>query len=238
MDGKEFASILGMNKKEQNALERVHEEFPQFREYRSLNEKITPIIGTDILVLTGDTKPINYFVGLFIVFIIVGVNWALCGIILLTENINIQHILGMFILFPLLMVLDWIAGKIGLKMIYIGNFFMVLNSQGIYYKKFGKPKFLAWSDMVKIVAEMKHYGASFYDLNVDIYLNSKRKIRFYALDYQPKRTIKGKYIMFKPNLDSFAEVFWGFNRKFGYGDCPFFYYDRGSVLDRIIDRFK
>jgi len=245
LDGKTIASSIGKNKKEEKALEATYKHFYEFRQYYSINDLKGAVIGRDILVLTSKSK-FQSIIALVYAFVILYVNWFVWFFMPSTINFELSSTvivyklfdleitqLGMWIILIIVMViLDGICVRLIALVLYLRNYFIVLDSQGIYYKKIGKPRFLDWADMSKIIATMKYFKlnpASPTDMVVDIHMKSRGKVRFRSGNYRFNGDLWDIPIFPEysgtQHFESFAIIFKSFNYRFGYGECPFFYDD-------------
>jgi len=78
---------------------------------------------------------------------------------------------------------------------YLRHYFIVLDSNGIYYRKTGTPRFIPWTEVVEIFGYLDvHYfpGVHKNERTVGLVLESKKLVRFNAMNYN----FKGKYIEF------------------------------------------
>ena len=245
LDGKTIASCIGKNKKIEKALETTYKHFYEFRQYYSINDLKGAVIGRDILVLTSKSK-FQSIVALVYAFVILYVNWFVWFFMPSTINFELSSTvivyrlfdleitqLGMWIFLVIMMViLNGICVRLIALVLYLRNYFIVLDSQGIYYKKIGKPRFLDWADMSKIIATMKYFKlnpASPTDMVVNIHLKSRGKVRFRSGNYRFNGDLWDIPIFPEysgtQHFESFAIIFKSFNYRFGYGECPFFYDD-------------
>ena len=104
---------------------------------------------------------------------------------------------------------------------YLRNYFIVLDSNGIYYRKTGTPRFIPWTEVVEIVGYLdKHFFAGVHknERTVGLGLKSKKIVRFNAMNYN----FKGKYFEFDVVFITFK-----FRR------CDFFRYGLLAYKNRV-----
>lgn len=167
----------------------------------------------DLVVLTSKIKfqkVTDLIAGFFFIFIFLGfvflmiprIFWSIAAIIITVILIGV------------------IIRAITIVM-YLRNYFIVLDSRGIYYKKIGTPRFIPWTDVVEIFGYLdKHFFAGVHknERTVGLGLKSKRIIQFNAMNYN----FKGKYFEFDVVFITFK-----FRR------CDFFRYGLLAYKNRV-----
>lgn len=216
-------SYKGNKKFQKKALETIYKYYPEFGREKSQNKAKGALNGEKIIILTGN---FNSLVGIFMAIL-----FTFFSVILLIvlPFVDLEAVYGKPFDFELTGLQLWII-IITLIMIFFGCvgwwiiftlqskfFFIILDFQGIYYKKITKPRLLAWTDISKITAKKK-YNMKYRTLNsiiVKIYLTPKGKVRFRS-GYYRGNLWRGR------KSPKFAETF----ELFRYRKCPFFYYSR------------
>jgi len=87
------------------------------------------------------------------------------------------------------------------------HYFIVLHYHGIYYKRIGKPKFIAWVDIARIVGYLRYVRARPTERAVKIHLISNKRVRFNSSNY-----------LFKDKFFDFDDVFYSYK----FRRCPFY----------------
>ncbi|MHA1985972.1 MAG: hypothetical protein ACW98D_04965 [Promethearchaeota archaeon] len=237
MNGKALASLIGKNKKERNAIETTYKHFHEFGKGQSRGESLNANIKRDISILTSVRRISDFVLGVFLVFVIAFVNFFLLFFLVPSTNTDVisANFDLMIILFIALIILDGICARIILFVIHLRDYYIILAPQGIYYKKVGKPKFFAWSDMTKIQASMRYMRTRYAsttkanDLVVKIFSNYDRVVRFRAINYIHVEEFSMGLLSTKSQLKYFADIF----RISRYRQCPFFYSDKWERLGRV-----
>jgi len=219
-------SYIEKEKFERKALETVYKYYGQSKSH---NEIIDNLRSKKTVVLLSNPK---YSMYLFI-FIIFAFFSALLLIVLPLVDLEAGYNFFGFeynvpdfrnFIITMIFISFGTCGWIIIIVVQSRKRFIILDSQGIYYKKISKPRFLAWIDISKISAKNKHhkYGKLKY-IVVRIHSISIVKVRFNSGYYRQF----GKQI--RVNHMSFVSIF----ESFTYRKCPFIYYDRfGRLISR------
>ena len=201
VDGKDLAQFIGKNKKEVKAVETCYNYFPKFREDKITDQDVFgAILRKNLLVLTSKYKLQTIMAWIYI-FAIGYISWFVWFFIPSTIEFDLSSTLVFYsfeipwlsllvIIYILIFILDVIWVRLVALAIYLKNYFIVLDSQGIYYKKIGKPKFLAWNDMSRITAKRKYFIYNFQKPNnmvISVYMQSKGRVRFNSSNYHLKQ---------------------------------------------------
>lgn len=231
LNGKALALLIGKNKKKRKAIETTCKYFHEFGKKLSEQESSSANIGRDISIITSVKRIIDYVLGLFLVFIIVFANFMVLFLLVLSTDTDVisANLELWVILLIVFIILDGIGAKIFLIVIHLRDYYIIFEPQGIYYKKVGKPKFLAWSDMSKIQATMRYmriYPHS--DLVVKIYTKSDWNVRFRAVWYIHVEEFFTETYSIRSQFKYFADIF----RLSRYRQCPFSYSDKWQRLQR------
>lgn len=240
LNGKALALLLGKNKKERKAIETTYKYFQEFGKTLSRGVSSSTNIRRDISIITSVKRIIDYVLGAFLVFVIVLVNCLLLFILMPSaDNDMISANLELWILLIIaLIILDGIGAKIFLITIHLRDYYIILEPKGIYYKKVGKPKFIAWSDMTKIHATMRYMRTRYVtttkpnDLVVKIYLKYNIVVRFRAIYYihiggvGPLSIESFSLLSNRSQLKYFADIF----KLSRHRQCPFSYNDKWERL--------
>ena len=236
LNGEALALLIGKNKKKRKAIETTCKYFHEFGKKLSEQESSSANIGRDISIITSVKRIIDYVLGLFLVFIIVFANFMVLFLLVLSTDTDVisANLELWVILIIVFIILDGIGAKIFLIVIHLRDYYIIFEPQGIYYKKVGKPKFLAWSDMFKIQATMRYmrtrYSSSYKpnDLVVKIYTKSDWSVQFRAVYYIHVEEFFTETYSIRSQFKYFADIF----RISRYRQCPFFYSDRWERLQR------
>ncbi|MHA1486846.1 MAG: hypothetical protein ACTSSC_06710, partial [Promethearchaeota archaeon] len=228
--GKDLALFLGKNKKEVKAVETRYDCFPTFKKYKITEQQVLgAILRKDILILTSKYK-LQTAIALIYIFGLGYISWFVWYFIPATVDFDlsstivyysfeIPNLVLLIVLYILMIILDIIWVRLLFLAIYLRNYFIVLDSQGIYYKKIGKPRYISWSEMSRITANRKMDRDNFNYYNnmvIKIYTQSRR-VRFTYSNY----LLKEKDILYSENqyINYFGNIF----KSFYYRECPFFY---------------
>ncbi|MHA1240106.1 MAG: ADP-ribosylation factor-like protein [Promethearchaeota archaeon] len=230
VDGKDLALFLGKNKKEVKAVETSYNCFPKFKKDKITEQQVLgAILRKDILILTSKYK-LQTAIALIYIFGLGYISWFVWYFIPATVDFDlsstivyysfeIPNLVLLIVLYILMIILDIIWVRLLFLAIYLRNYFIVLDSQGIYYKKIGKPRYISWSEMSRITANRKMDRDNFNYYNnmvIKIYTQSRR-VRFTYSNY----LLKEKDILYSENqyINYFGNIF----KSFYYRECPFFY---------------
>jgi len=191
-------------KKEKRALETTFRYFNEskvayYKPEKSKTDLLSAIETGDLVVLTSKWKYPKIF-DFFTWFIIIFMVWWL---LLVLPGAIIADII-------ITIILIGYTGRFITFAIYFRHYYILLDSQGIYYKKIGSPRFISWDDVVLISSYFEHYTFSSLHHNeraIGLKLKSKKIVRFKEINYQ----FKYKVLMFE---DTF--------RTFKFRRCPFY----------------
>ncbi len=231
IDGKELAQFIGQNKQEIRVLEKCYNHFQKFKEDKSTDREVMAFSEREFRILTSKYI-LQTIIAWIYVFVLGYVFWFVWFFIPSTIEIDltlsviyysfeIPVLLLGIILYILIFILKVICLRLILFAIYLKNYFIVLDAQGIYYKKIGKPKFIAWNKMSKITAKKKYFRHNYQMPNnmvITIYKQSGEKVRFNYSNYDLKQEDLFLY-GHEHYLNYFAYIF----RTFYYRECPLYY---------------
>ncbi len=212
---KEGEIPIEIDEREKRALETVFRQFKGSNLGKSQSKLMSSLETRDLVVLTCKYKlqtVFFWFFGLLFLFLCITL---LFGLVLFifggfgpSGGVTMVMIV---LLFPLSFGTSiWlIRYALTLK-----HFFIVLHYRGIYYKKIGEPKFIAWGDIAWMLGYTKYFkGQPTKGRVVKIYLKSKNKVRFYSGDY-----------IYKDKFFEFDDVFISYK----FRRCPFYSRDHNS----------
>jgi len=201
---KSINQFMELDKREKRALETTFKYFNEskvvyYKPEKSKTDLLSAIETGDLVVLTSKWK-YPKILDFFTCFIIIFMFWwlllvlpgAILAIIIMT------------------LILIGYTGRIITFAIYFRHYYIVLDSQGIYYKKIGTPKFISWNDVVLISSYFQYYFFAALHHNeraIGLKLKSKKIVRFKEINYQ----FKYKFLMFE---DAFG--------IFKFRRCPFY----------------
>jgi len=169
-----------MDKREKRALESVFKTFDKSSAKKPQTEFV--------VVFTSKYK----FLTVFSFLLVFGMIYM--GLVPIMTIRIVTNFEGRVIVITLVIILFGMSGRILAFALYLRFYFIILASQGIYYKKIGKPRFISWSDIVRIGA--KYRGNTTEEQTIKLYLKSKKKVRFNSTNY-----------LYKHKSDSFDELF-------------------------------
>ena len=203
-------------KKEKRALETTFRYFNEskvvyYKPEKTETDLLNAIETGDLVVLTGKYKLLTileHIIGFLLIFVF--------GLILGVPFISSFELtdFGVRIIADIIIIiLIGYSGRVIIFLVYLRHYFIVLDSQGIYYKKIGTPRFISWNDVVETCG----YPQSFLSIGKPIgraiwlILKSKKKVRFNETNYRFKR----KFSVFDDVL-----------RTFKFRRCPFYRFGR------------
>ena len=197
-----------LDKGEKRALKTIFRYFNEskvvyYKPEKSETDLLNAIETGDLVVLTSKwkyPKILDFVTGFVFFFMFWWLSLVLPGAIIadITMTIFLIGYTGRLITFA----------------IYFRHYYIVLDSQGIYYKKIGTPRFISWNDVVSINSYFHYYAFSGLHHNeraIGLELKSKKIVRFKEINYQ----YKYKFLMFE---DAF--------RTFKFRQCPFYRFGR------------
>ncbi|MFX0030623.1 MAG: hypothetical protein ACFE8B_15530 [Candidatus Hermodarchaeota archaeon] len=133
------------DKRFEKALEIISKHFPEFRWEKSPKKKGSILNGEEIIILTSNFK------------LITGIALAItCSLVLIPFSFAFPLVNLNVIITYIVIIIGIFAGFIIYSMLMM-KFFIVLNFQGIYYKRTTEPQLIAWGDVSKITAK-QNYG--------------------------------------------------------------------------------
>lgn len=207
-------SLIGFNRFQKKALKTIIKYYPEFRLEPSPSPQTTEGVenGEKMTILTGKYNITGIFVAILL---------TLCNIILLILRSFIDRQLTyeegkLTALVFSSVIIGVLFGIDGWSIIYAllaKHFFIILNFQGIYYKKILIPRRIAWSDISKITATKK------YD-RIVIMIYWKPKSYIANSERFDSRQFRGT-LWRKKTSPQFAEAF----KLCRYRQCPFIEYD-------------
>jgi len=205
--GKPLKPPIRLEKREEKALETVFRYNNETETKKSITELLSGKEKGNIVVLVSKYKfetIMAYFLGILFIFLAIWI-FVFAAISLITGEIIYGFGTGPIEMRILVIVITFFSIGVGGRLIafaiYLRNYFIVLNFQGIYYKKIGKLKFISWTEAVKVVGYKR-----LNERTVGIYLKTKRRVRFNETKY-----------LFKHKFFEFEDVF----RTFKFMRCPF-----------------
>ncbi len=203
---------LEMDKREKRVLETTFRYFKGSKLEKSQTELLSAIETRDLVVITSKYKfqtVLAFFFGVFFIYLF----WFLAFFLLPTIDDERAYGLGLtasgvrIVVSLLIILVIGIGGKLITFAIYLKYYFIVLDSQGIYYKKIGKPRFISWADIAWIKGYMRHVRGNPTERAVKIHLKSQKEVRFNSSNY-----------LFKRKFFDFDDVF----KSFKFRRCHFF----------------
>ena len=199
----EFHSLnlsIEMDKREKRAIETVFRRFKGSKLGKSKSKPITTKKMGDIVILPSKYKLqtiLAFFYGFFFIYLF----WFLTFYLYPTiDDETIYNLNGFefpasgarIILISLIVLVVGVGGRLLIFALNLRHFFIVLHYRGIYYKKIGKPRFVAWTDIDRIVGYLRTFRGSPTVRSVKLYLISYKKVRFNSSNYR----LKDKYFDF------------------------------------------
>ena len=197
-----------LNKKEKKAIETTFRFFNEskavyYKPEKTETELLNAIKTGNLVILTSKwkyPKILDFIVGFVIIFMI----WLF--LLAISSGVIVKIIATV--------ILIGYTGRFITFAIYFRHYYILLDSQGIYFKKIGPPKFISWSDVISISGYFQGYA--FSNLHHDeraigLVLKSKKIVRFKEINYQ-----------FKDKFPAFDYIFWAFK----FRRCPFLHYGR------------
>lgn len=184
-----------LSKKEIRALHTLFTQFPALK--KSQNALESEIQTGDLVIITGNTGVdlcCFYFLGSFCLYFGFGLIYLHFIYPIFTFELN----LVMLIIASIIIGMG--IGTI-VHAICRPYFFIIVDSQGIYYKKYGKPRAILWDEVHIIEGYRKR------SLIIRIKLKSKLKIRFHNINYH----FEHKFLEFYDIIRTFKHI-----------PCPFF----------------
>lgn len=213
-----------LDKREKKALETTFRYFNEskvvyYKPEKSETVLLSAIETGDLVVLTSKYRfqtILAFFCGILFLFI----SWGFVFLIIpMIEDQFVYRFYGIevsgfsarIIAVIMTIILIGVGGRLITFAIYLRHYFIVLDSQGIYYKKIGKPRFISWNEVVKIIGYQRRAFSVGRPTEraVRIYLISKTRVRFNETNYH-----------FKHKFYKFDDVF----RTFKFWRDPFIRY--------------
>jgi Ras-related protein Rab-11A len=204
--GKPLTPPKGLEKREVKALETVSRYINETETKKSLTELLSGKEKGDIIVLVSKYKfetILAYFLGFLFTFLTFWIfGFVLFSLIYDELVFGLGTDFEMRILIIIITIFSiGVGGRLIAFAIYLRYYFIVLNFQGIYYKKIGKSKFISWTEVIKVVGYQR-----LTEKVVRIHLKTKRKVRFSETKY-----------LFKHKFFELKDVF----QTFKFMPCPF-----------------
>lgn len=169
-----------MDKREKRALDSVFKTFSKSTKKNPQTEFV--------VVFTSKYKFLTVF-SFLLVFGMIYMGLVPTMTIYIVPNFGMR-----VIVITLVIILFGMSGRILAFALYLRYYFIIFASQGIYYKKIGKPRFISWTDIVRIGANYRGFTTEVQ--TIKLYLKSNKKVRFNSTNY-----------LYKHKSDSFADLF-------------------------------
>ena len=182
----------------------------------------------DIVILTSKYK-LQTVLALIYGFFFIYIFWFLA--FFLFPGIDDERVYGFglqgsgvgIVLILLIVLVIGVGGRLIIFALNLRHFFIVLHYRGIYYKKIGKPKFISWADIDRIVGYLRTVRGSPTERAVKIHLRSSNKVRFNSSNY-----------LFKDKFFDFDDVFYSYQ----FRRCPFYSMDKKSFGANPLGSFR
>lgn len=191
------ASFKGKDKFEKKALATIYRYYHEFRLQKSQNEVKNALTTREIVFLTG--SKFQFFAAIFSVILLTYVLVSFIVLLsILPQDVDFEmfyeilgfKLPGLLLLIIFIIMLVILFGFIVCLVIFsikLKRYFIILDSHGIYYKKLGSPRFLAWTDVSMITAN-ERYSRKNPGVIIEIHLmNPERKVRFKSGNYRRNR---------------------------------------------------
>ena len=188
---------IEMDKREKRAIETVFRRFKGSKLGKSKSKPITTTEMGDIVILPSKYKLqtiLAFFYGFFFIYLF----WFFTFFLYPRTDDEREYGLGLtasgvrIVLILFIILVLGVGGRLIIFAVNLRHFFIVLHYRGIYYKKIGKPRFIAWTDIDRIVGYLRTFRGRPTVRSVKLYLISNKKVRFNSINYR----LKDKYFDF------------------------------------------
>ena len=227
-ESKSLNLSIEMDKREKRAIETVFRRFKGSKLGKSQTEPLSANEMGDIVILTSKYK-LQTVLALFFGFFFIYIFWFLA--FFLFPGIDDERVYGYglqgsgvgIVLILLIVLVIGVGGWLIIFALNLRHFFIILHYRGIYYKKIGKPNFISWADIDRIVGYLRTVRGSPTERAVKIHLRSSNKVRFNSSNY-----------LFKDKFFDFDDVFYSYQ----FRRCPFYSMDKKSFGTNPMGSFR